>query len=453
MINRRSILLLLLLIVVSAGVLWGVRQFAEPAILPVTSMPKGVYYSAGHQWFDFYEQRAPGGTGWVHLPEPSGADEFRSEADPFLRGFVQPQVCGECHPTKYEGFRDTAHFRTSSIATRDTVLGDFAPPGNRLATKDPNVHFEMLTDGDRLFQRVVIQQDGRQYEHHRPFDIVTGSGNHGQTYLYWEGDRLCQLPISFFSESGWINSPGSYRDGTADFARGVGDRCLDCHATFFDSSPVEFNRHDRTKFILGVTCVRCHGPGWAHVQYQRSHPEDKEARYIVNPSSLPRDRANEVCAQCHSGVGRPLQPAFTYRPGEPLEEFIQLDMSDDNPKNDDPHAANQLLRLMKSRCFQESENMTCATCHDPHQNERADRELFNQRCAKCHALDACHLAGEYGSQLQNRCVECHMPSRRDSEGAMETSSGELLPLLRDHLIKGWPDVTEQVIAEMREETR
>jgi hypothetical protein len=46
-----------------------------------------------------------------------------------------------------------------------------------------------------------------------------------------------------------------------------------------------------------------------------------------------------------------------------------------------------------------------------------------------------------------------MPSRRDAEGAMETSSGVLLPLLRDHLIKSWPDVTEKVIAEMQQEPR
>lgn len=449
--SRRSTLILLLLLAVSCGVLLGVIQLAAPSIRPVTSMPRGVYYSTGEKWSEFYSRHMPEGTGWVHLPISSGADEFRSEADPFLRGFVEAHVCGECHPTQFEGFRDTAHFRTSSLATRDTVLGDFTPAGNRLATKDPNVHFEMLAEGDGLYQRVVIQQDGRLYEHRRPFDLVTGSGNHGQTYLYWEGDRLCQLPISYFSESGWINSPGSYRDGTADFARGVGDRCLDCHATYFDSDPVDYNRHDRTKFILGVTCVRCHGPGWAHVQYHRSHPEDTDARYIVQPANLPQVRANEVCAQCHSGIGRPLQAAFSYRPGEPLDEFISLDMNTDNPQNDDPHAANQLLRLMKSRCFLESENMTCATCHDPHQNERGDRKLFNERCAACHEPDTCHLATEYGSRIHNRCVECHMPSRRDSEGAMETSSGLLLPLLRDHLIKGWPDVTEKVIAEMQKE--
>jgi hypothetical protein len=453
MTSRRSILCFLLLIAVLGGILLSLVQLTDAPTRPVTSMPRSVFYSAGDQWFEFYSRREPDGTGWVLLPEPINSDEFRSSADPFLMGFVSADVCRECHPTQYEGFRETAHFRTSSIATQKTVLGDFTPAGNRLGTKDPNVHFEMLAEGDRLFQRVVIQQDGRQYEHRRPFDIVTGSGNHGQTFLYWEGDRLCQLPISYFSESGWVNSPGRYRDGTADFARGVGDRCLDCHATYFDSTPVEFNRHDRTNFILGVTCVRCHGPGWAHVQYHRSHPAEAEARYIVNPSSLSQQRANEVCAQCHSGIGRPLQPAFSYRPGEPLEDFLELDMRTDNPENDDPHAANQLLRLMKSRCFQESENMTCATCHDPHQNERADQKLFNQRCAACHAQDACKLAKEYGSQISDQCVECHMPSRRDAEGAMQTSSGELHPLLRDHLIKGWPDVTERVIAEMHKEPR
>ncbi len=449
MMSRRKLLALLSLAVFAGAVSFLAFIRVDPSVLPVTSMARNVYYSPGHLWPTFYTENLPSGTGWVHLPEPNNDSEFRSGVDPFLKGFVEPQVCGECHQSEYEGFLETAHFRTASIATPATVLGDLSPPGNRLETKDENVHFEMAADGDRIYQTVFIQQDGNQYQHREQFDIVTGSGNHGQTYLYWEGDRLCQLPISFFSESGWINSPGPYRDGTADFARGVGARCLDCHATFFSSHPSDFNRHDRTNFILGVTCVRCHGAGWAHVSYHRSNPDDDEARYIVHPGNLDQLRANEVCAQCHSGIGRPLQAPFSYRPGEPLDQFLALDMNTDSRSNDDPHAANQMLRLMKSRCFEESADMTCATCHDPHRNERADLKTFNQRCAKCHEQDTCHLADEYGTQIVDRCVECHMPSRRDSQGAMETTSGELLPLLRDHLIQGWPDVTERVIAEMQ----
>jgi Cytochrome c554 and c-prime len=451
-VTKRLILLVFAIATAFSVIAWISATFRHLPRLAVTEMPQGVFYSSGEQWFEFYRTRVPEGTGWVHLPEPTRLENFRSADDPFLKGFVRPHICGECHESQYEGLLETAHFRTAAPATRETVLGDFTAGQNRLATQDPHLHFEMLADEHELTQRVVVEQAGKQYEHRRSFDIVTGSGNHGQTYLYWEGDRLYQLPVSYFTEKGWINSPGTYRDGTADFARGVGDSCLFCHVTYAASDPNEFQRLDSDSLIFGVTCVRCHGPGWAHVQYHRTNPEADEARYIVNPDNLSRERANETCGQCHSGVGQLLQPAFSYRPGEPLDEFLDIDKRPDNPSNDDPHAANQLLRLVRSRCFQESE-MTCASCHDPHQDERGKLKVFAARCASCHEQDACRLSSQYGNQIRHRCVQCHMPSRRDAEVTLDTSSGVLLPLLRDHLIQVWADVTERVVAEMEAETR
>jgi hypothetical protein len=402
-----------------------------------------VFRSPPERWEEFYDARAPARLGWVHLPEEHDGHTYRSTAKPDLQGFVPPKVCGECHAEKLQAVLETAHYRTSSLATRETVLGEFGAAG-RVKTRHPDLHFEMVEAEDGLFQRAVIRKDGRTYDHAERFDLVIGSGNHGQTYLYWHGDKLFQLPISFFSESGgWINSPGIYRDGTADFARGIGHRCLDCHATFFAPAPGTEVRYDPEQFVLGVTCVRCHGHGWAHVQYHRTHASDKAPRYIVQPGALPRDRANEVCAQCHSGVGQLLRPAFTYQPGDPLAEYLRLGEPMDDPKNDDPHAANQLARLMKSRCFQESDNLTCATCHDPHRHERGKLKLFAERCAKCHESSDCRLPGATPEQIRDHCVQCHMPSRRDLEGAMETAEGKLLPLLRDHYIKVWPDLPNQ----------
>lgn len=403
-----------------------------------------VHYSAPDEWADFYLNHAPPGTGWVHLPKNRKTDGRRPNSNPARQGFVRADVCGQCHADKFESFQETAHFRTSSEATLKTVLGQFGPEHGRLKTRDPNLWFELLSQDDGLFQRVVVERDGNAYQHTERMDLVVGSGNHGQSYLYWHGDELYLLPVSFFSESGgWINSPGFYRDGTADFARGIGHRCLDCHATYFAAMPGYEVRYDRQDYILGVTCVRCHGHGWAHVQYHRTHPSDKSPRYVVQPGDLPRDRSNEVCAQCHSGVGELLAPAFTYQPGDRLESHLHLDYGADDPQNDDPHAANQLARLMRSRCFQESPSLTCAVCHDPHRHERGDLKLFARRCGKCHESGDCKLTGTAGDQIKDRCVQCHMPSRRDLETPIQTREGERLPLLRDHYIKVWPEAAPQ----------
>ena len=430
-----------------AGVLAVVAVFllrSSAGVRPIQEYDN-VFYSVPNQWADLYLNRAPAGIGWVHLPQPSEGGLFRSNTDAALQGFVRPQVCGECHSEKWQGLQETAHFRTSSEASPQTVLGKFGPTAGRLATRDPALHFEMIASDGGLYQRLVVQKGGQTYEHKARFDIVTGSGNHGQTYLYWQGAELYQLPISYFSESDrWINSPGFYRDGTADFARGITHRCLDCHSTYFAAAPGDEARFDRETYILGVTCVRCHGHGWAHVQYHRTHPADKTPRYIVHPGRLPRDRANEVCAQCHSGGGELLAPAFSYQPGEPLERYLRLDAGADSVQSDDPHAANQLVRLMKSRCYQESESLHCASCHDPHRQERGNLKLFAERCAQCHQRGDCKLSGVTHDQIADHCVECHMPSRRDVEGAMQTTQGDVLPLLRDHYIRIAPELTSPV---------
>jgi hypothetical protein len=59
------------------------------------------------------------------------------------------------------------------------------------------------------------------------------------------------------------------------------------------------------------------------------------------------------------------------------------------------------------------------------------------------------LAEELGTELTNHCVECHMASRRDVEGTMETAKGNLLPLLRDHFIQAKPEGAEEMVKELQ----
>src|SRR5690348_5964686 len=87
-----------------------------------------------------------------------------------------------------------------------------------------------------------------------PIDLVVGSGRKGQTYLFWKGDRLFQLPVSYWVELGhWVNSPG-YTDGWAKFDRPVMPRCLECHASYAESvaGPQPNNRYKKTNVVLGI---------------------------------------------------------------------------------------------------------------------------------------------------------------------------------------------------------
>ena len=84
-------------------------------------------------------------------------------------------------------------------------------------------------------------------------DVVIGSGVRGQSYLYWHGDLLYELPVSYWSDgSRWINSPG-YKNGTMNFSRAVIPRCLECHATqIVARSPDPLsNQYDPTSLVTG----------------------------------------------------------------------------------------------------------------------------------------------------------------------------------------------------------
>ncbi len=419
-------------------------QAADSAIIRVSA----------EEWNEFVGQGAPPSLGWVALPAPSGKSEYQSSLNATALGLLKPEECAECHAGHVDGFQNTAHARTMRVANPQTLLGSLEPPQNKFFTRVKDFSFETVARDQEVFHRLSSPVQGVPRTLEVPVAFVVGSGNHGQSFLAWWGDMLCQTPVSFMTEAHrWSNSPGIYVDGTADFSRPATPRCLDCHNTWFAHAPGSVNRYDKTTWMLGVTCVRCHGPARDHIKYHRQFPADTVAQGIVNPRRLSRERANEVCAQCHSGGGDLKRPAFTYRPGEPLKNWISINLDASDTSNDDPHSANQLGRLMRSRCYQESGTLTCMDCHNPHQQERGQAEIFSKRCQTCHQLDDCGLSGKYAETLQTRCVECHMPSRRDVMVTSQGASESLMPLLRDHQIGIWPDVSNAIEQKWKSQPR
>lgn len=411
--------------------------------LPISDYPL-VRHIKAEDWAELVASGGLPGSGWVLLPTAPEGSPYRSGVAAETKGFLKPAVCGECHAEKYESFRETAHARTSSEPGLNTILGSFEPGQNQLVTANPELWFDMTHTTNAFFQELHVRSDADEFLHRRRIDLVIGSGNHGQSYAYWDSDRLYQLHASYLTElNQWVNSPGMYMDGTADFARPVTGRCLECHATWFGQARGTLNRFDREGSILGVTCVRCHGPGDRHTAHHRQFPNSAVGRDITNPAALSRERKNDLCAQCHS-AGEPLGQPFTYTPGEDLKNYLALELSGDDPANEDPHSANQLARLMKSPCYQQDQSMTCVSCHDPHRHERGQTAEFSRRCLTCHQPDHCGEHIRLGTALETRCVDCHMPSRRDSQVAVEIKSQTVTALVRDHYISVWPSISERI---------
>jgi len=350
------------------------------------------------------------------------------------RGYVGDEACRPCHQDKVATYYKTVHHVTSRVADKSSIVGTFSPGANVLKTSNPNLFFQMDSKEDGFFQTAVWGTPPNTRSHTERFDLVIGSGGKGQTYLFWEGDQLFQLPVGYSTVLGqWINSPG-YQDGTANFERPIIPRCLECHAGYFESlvSSSSANVYNTTNFVLGISCERCHGPGREHVERSAS----KSARpggVIVNPAKLSPARQSEVCGQCHGGQGtRELAPAFSYVPGQPLENYIDLGPID-SEADIDVHGK-QVMLLKKSRCFQGSPNMSCSTCHDVHQRER-DLAAFSQRCLTCHQIEACGVYSKLGTAIASNCIDCHMPNQESKVVFLDVHRKKINPQFRTHWIK------------------
>jgi Cytochrome c554 and c-prime len=353
--------------------------------------------------------------------------------------YVGDDACRSCHADKVDSFHQTAHYLTSRMPDEKLILGSFAAGNNLLKTANPNLSFRMderHTDGKtEFFQTAVAGTPPHTSERAEQFAFVIGSGGKGQTYLYWNDDLLFQLPVSYWRDLGWVNSPG-YRDGFANFDRPIIPRCLECHATYFESLPRPSNRYSHAGFVLGIQCEKCHGPGREHVQREATKTAASSGSGILNPARFPRERQMDLCAWCHAGHGQTLLPTFSYKPGESLERYILLPQPDPNAPLD-VHGS-QVEMLRESRCFQAS-NMTCLTCHDTHAPQH-DLAEFSQRCMSCHKSDTATFS-KPGHPVSNNCVDCHMPRLETNMIVFDWQRKSVKPQVRSHWIRVYATTT------------
>ena len=368
-----------------------------------------------------------------------------------FKKYAGPDVCANCHKDIYEKHLHTEHHLTSAPSTGKNIEGSFAPGKNVFAFDAvTNVTMEKRDSG--FYQ--VAYQEGKEITKAR-IDIVFGSGRKGQSYLHWVDNRLVQLPITFFTPANqWSNSPG-YEPNRVSFNRPITSRCLECHSTYFETIAVtsmgleEFNHN---KIIYAVDCERCHGPAAAHVEFQTKNPEVKEAKFIVNPGKLARERLLDLCALCHGGASRKIKPSFQFQVGDTISNYLTFNPTDPNIANIDVHG-NQLGLLSRSKCFTVG-NVTCINCHNTHENENGKIQVFSDRCMSCHSeghSKSCKMTTTIGPAITQNCIDCHMP-KQQSHAVAVYLQGANVPtpaLMRTHYITIYPKETKKVLAEMK----
>ncbi len=358
--------------------------------------------------------------------------------------YVDARICAGCHADIARTYSKTGMARAF-----------YAPDAASVPSPTPYFHqasgtwYQVVSKNGGWYQRWwQIGVKGRQESSGESrIDYVMGSGNHVRTYLHRSvRGTLVELPLAWYSENGgsWAMNPGL---DTSDppVGRKIDYECMFCH----NSYPTVPAGHNETgsepvfaaQLPQGIDCQRCHGPGGNHIQAVKSGAKLTEIRAaIVNPSRLTKERAMEVCMQCHlettsaplPGVVRRFDRApFSYRPGEALSTFqFSFDHAPGSGREGKFEIVNSAYRLRQSRCFLESKGeLGCTTCHDPHdiQHGQTSLDAYNKVCSRCHAQSTI-AANEHPSG--GNCVGCHMPKRR-AEDVVHA-------VMTDHLIQRRP---------------
>lgn len=331
--------------------------------------------------------------------------------------YVGAARCAECHEGQHQSYLGTAH----AAALADIDLAQEPPDGGFDHAKSGR-RYKVFRRDDKLWHREShLRTDGTEVElDELPVRYVVGSGHFARTYLVERDGYLIESPITWFGKrQAWGMSPGYDDSEHSSFHRLIVPECLHCHMGTFETDATSRYRFEFREHAIG--CERCHGPGSLHAErYARG---DKPAKgeddlTIVNPRKLARELSEAICSDCHlSGKASARARGVAlgeFRPGLPLEDFRH------EYRFDAPHSqmtvTGHVEQLHLSKCYSESESLTCITCHDPHHSPQPDERVAYNRaaCLKCHAAgdeDTCKAprAERLAAPIHNDCIRCHMP--------------------------------------------
>ncbi len=371
------------------------------------------------------------------LPRDLEADrllgaKFRNLSDSVA--YVGKETCRTCHAAIYDTYMETgmgrswgmapSHSRAKFDGIPTTVYDTALHLWYQALKRDSLMYireFRLSSTGDTLHQRL------------EKVDMVVGSGHHTNSHLMWRHGRLCQMPLTYYTQDGrWDLPPGFERGNNSRFARPIEAECINCHNAH--PVPMPGGSNSYASIPDGIDCERCHGPGGEHVREKSAGiliDTSKGPDYsIVNPRRLSAGLQNDLCKRCHlqgNAVLREGKKFSDFKPGMVLSDVFAVFLPRHQNHEDYFIMASHPDRMAQSACLQENPlAMQCISCHNPHKSVFKTNALqYNKTCMSCHGDGLkdesthpeapCTHPASLRSAKQNRCVDCHMPKSGSSD--------------------------------------
>jgi tetratricopeptide (TPR) repeat protein len=332
--------------------------------------------------------------------------------------YIGTAACAACHPKNHRSYLLTAH--SQALAEVDASA---EPPDGGFDHKLSGRSYRVYRRDNQLRHEEVLRNaEGREITRvDVPARYRIGSGHFTRTYLIEVEGFLYESPITWYAaRKQWDLSPGYDFRKHWGFDRPILADCVACHAGRAEAVEGSLHRIRFDEQVIG--CESCHGPGSLHADLRHGPnpvPAEEDVS-IVNPGKLPRSRLESVCAACHlSGaatVAMRGRRSGDFRPGMPLSDY-RIDYRFESGE-ELMTVTGHVAQLRQSVCYQQSAEMTCLTCHDPHARDKPKdaATFYRQKCLSCHTVQACGLdeARRLAQDAADNCLTCHMP-RGDTE--------------------------------------
>jgi len=356
-------------------------------------------------------KRAGNSIALEELPEPAPLESRYLNATPEAE-YVGNDTCADCHTEEHASYLLSAH----AAALRPTDAGS-EPEDTEFYHAPSGRWYQVYRQDDQFRHRELVRdgQGGEGVLHDERVHWTMGSGRFSLSYLIEKEGFLIESPVTWYaSRKTWEMSPGFDLPQHGGFERLADQGCLICHAG--QVTPRNGNGYQPVINQTSIGCESCHGPGSLHVKWRSGATTVRgEDWTIVNPAKLERNLAESVCASCHlrgeATVYLRGRTMNDFRPGLALTD-LRLDYGI-KANREEMEVVGHTEQMRMSRCYTQSQTLTCMSCHNPHKHPSPEERLeyYRQACLECHTSDSCGLtlAERHQTDRTDNCVACHMP--------------------------------------------